>query len=241
MKPMICTSWPGRRSLSSPATTCAGFGGGGEHQRRHHTQRALGQERPGAEQAVLGQPQRTDLDPRTARDERHEQREDDERQLDDHPPREVAERHPRQALGPSDEEEVDGVRGEGGAGGEDDGQDEGDEREQLDVGGEPVDGGVPVEVEVVSVSGAHVRRRSGESSRSRSRRRTARNRPPAISEDERARPSMPASPPRDAGVVDAAGGVVGEGGAAVAGVRLGRAGKPLSPATDSRPSGWLEA
>ena len=62
MKPMICTSWAGRRSRSSPATTCRGSVVVASTSEAITPRVPLASSAQAPEQAVLGQPQRADVD-----------------------------------------------------------------------------------------------------------------------------------------------------------------------------------
>ena len=157
MKPMICTSRRGTRSRSSPASRSRGSVVAARVRLASTPSVPLASSAQAAEQAGLADRDAEHLDLRAGGDERHQQREHDERHLDDHPLEEVRRRHPadrddaRPAPAGSRRRRRTSRRGVATTS-----EHEAEQRQHLEVRRGPVHRRVAVEVQLVAVPGAHV-------------------------------------------------------------------------------------
>lgn len=127
------------------------LGGRREREARGDADRRLDEQRPCRLQPVRADRHAEEGGLRTGREERKEQGEHHEGELDEHPRQEVAERDPRHDHHPEEEHRVQREDGVGRPGRGHDDEHEAQQREQLEVGGCAVDGGVTGEVQLVPV------------------------------------------------------------------------------------------
>ncbi len=169
MKPMICTSRCGTRSRSSPASRSRGSVVAARVRLASTPSVPLASSPHAASRPYSASGQPEHVDPRARGDERHQQREDHERDLDHHPLHDVERRHLRGRDHRDQQREVDPEDREPVRRGRHHDQHEDEQRGHLEVRRRPVHRRVAVVVELVAVSGAHVSaaRRAGHARRRR--------------------------------------------------------------------------
>jgi hypothetical protein len=128
----------------------------GEGEAGEHAQSALHDESAGGGQPGLADGQAEDLGPRAVRDERHQHCEDEERELHDHPLRQVGGGNPGDGHDTDQDAQVAGEEPVAVVRRRNHDEDEPEECQQLVVRLRPVDRRVAVVVQAVAVPGTHV-------------------------------------------------------------------------------------